>query len=136
MRAPSFAWSMWKRTSFRVTAECSFTGMLTSPKVSAPLQMALAMGPPGRTILPPVGAGNAVPRAGARRRFRQKGETMPGKRPSDEGGDAPRTDLPPTREPYTDDYFGTGEEEGVVRETDAPEGDPVDEAGDRGRRHA
>jgi hypothetical protein len=46
---------------------------------------------------------------------------MPGERPSDQGGDAPRTDLPPTREPYTDDYFGTGEEEGVVRERDAGE---------------
>ncbi len=43
---------------------------------------------------------------------------MPGKRPSDDG-EAPRTDLPPTREPYDDDYFGTGEEEGVVREREA-----------------
>jgi hypothetical protein len=47
---------------------------------------------------------------------------MAGERPSDQGGDAPRTDLPPTREPYTDDYFGTGEEEGVVRERDAGKG--------------
>lgn len=35
--------------------------------------------------------------------------------------EAPRTDLPPTREPYDDGYFGTGEEEGVVREREAPE---------------
>ncbi|HEX9051584.1 MAG TPA: hypothetical protein VF841_13715 [Anaeromyxobacter sp.] len=48
---------------------------------------------------------------------------MPGERPSDQGGEAPRTDLPPRREPYTDDYFGTGEEEGVVRESD-PGRDP------------
>jgi hypothetical protein len=34
--------------------------------------------------------------------------------------EGPRTDLPPTREPYDDGYFGTGEEEGVVRETEAP----------------
>lgn len=34
--------------------------------------------------------------------------------------DAPRTDLPPRREPYDDGYFGTGEEEGVERETEAP----------------
>ncbi len=47
---------------------------------------------------------------------------MPGERPSDQGGDTPRTDLPPTRDPYTDDYFGTGEEEGVVCERDAGEG--------------
>lgn len=37
------------------------------------------------------------------------------------GGDAPRTDLPPTREPYDDGYFGTGEEEGVEREREAPD---------------
>ncbi len=35
-------------------------------------------------------------------------------------GKEPRTDLPPRREPYEDDWFGTGEEEGVVRETEAP----------------
>ncbi len=45
---------------------------------------------------------------------------MPGERPSDR--DAPRTDLPPTREPYTDDYFGTGEEEGVERERGGADG--------------
>ncbi len=48
---------------------------------------------------------------------------MPGEREHQErgagpGGGAgqPRTDLPPTREPYEEDYFGTGEAEGVVRE--------------------
>src|SRR5512138_2394525 len=113
---------MWKRTSFCDTAECSFTGMLTSPKVSAPLQMARAMGPPGRTFLPRPGDGNAAPAprwpaaSPGRTLRRERGrDAMPGKRPSDEG-EAPRTDLPPTREPYDDDYFGTGEEEGVVRE--------------------
>jgi hypothetical protein len=61
---------------------------------------------------------------------------MPGERPSDQGGDAPRTDLPPTRDPYTDDYFGTDEEEGVVRERDAGEGEGEvggDEDGEAGR---
>jgi hypothetical protein len=65
---------------------------------------------------------------------------MPGERPSEQGGDAPRTDLPPTREPYTDDYFGTDEEEGVVREREADEGKQDDGDGDdpegRGRRAA
>jgi hypothetical protein len=31
-------------------------------------------------------------------------------------GESPRTDLPPEREPYYEGYFGTDEEEGVVRE--------------------
>ena len=35
-------------------------------------------------------------------------------------GKEPRTDLPPRREPYDEDWFGTGEEERVVRETEAP----------------
>ncbi|HET8540198.1 MAG TPA: hypothetical protein VFL83_10040 [Anaeromyxobacter sp.] len=48
---------------------------------------------------------------------------MASERPSDQGGEGPRTDLPPRREPYTDDYFGTGEEEGVVRERDAGDGE-------------
>jgi len=45
---------------------------------------------------------------------------MPGnpREPARERGDAPRTDLPPTREPYYEDYFGTGDEEGVVREAE------------------
>lgn len=38
-----------------------------------------------------------------------------------ERGEMPRTDLPPTKEPYDDDYFGTGEEENVVQEREAPE---------------
>lgn len=43
------------------------------------------------------------------------------KEPTRERGDVPRTDLPPTREPYDDDYFGTAEEEVVVREEKIPE---------------
>jgi hypothetical protein len=42
------------------------------------------------------------------------------RKPDDHRGskreDAPQTDLPPTRDPYYDGYFGTDEEEGVVRE--------------------
>jgi hypothetical protein len=53
---------------------------------------------------------------------------MAGERPSGPHSDAPRTDLPPRREPYTDDGFGTGEEEGVVREREAAER-PEDEEG-------
>ncbi len=34
---------------------------------------------------------------------------------------APRTDLPPVKDPYYEGYFGTGEEEGVVRERDDDE---------------
>lgn len=44
---------------------------------------------------------------------------MPKKPTERNPGDAPRTDLPPTREPYDDGYFGTEEEEGVVREREA-----------------
>jgi hypothetical protein len=61
---------------------------------------------------------------------------MPGERPSDQGGDAPRTDLPPAKEPYTDDYFGTDEEEGVVREREADEKKPDDGGTGRGRTAA
>lgn len=47
------------------------------------------------------------------------------KKPSEEGHDRrremPRTDLPPTKEPYDEGYFGTGEEENVVKEREAPE---------------
>lgn len=53
---------------------------------------------------------------------------MAEKRRDEGAGEAPRTDLPPTREPYTDDYFGTGEEEGVVRERDAGEAEPAEPA--------
>jgi hypothetical protein len=45
---------------------------------------------------------------------------MPGKR---EDREAPRTDLPPRREPYDEGYFGTEEEEGIVREREASEGE-------------
>ncbi len=47
-------------------------------------------------------------------------------------GDAPRTDLPPTRKPYSDDYFGTGEEQEVVREAeDTGEEGTWDEAAEK-----
>lgn len=41
------------------------------------------------------------------------------RRTDDRRDEAPRTDLPPDREPYYEGYFGTEEEEGVVRERDA-----------------
>src|SRR6266540_2919506 len=50
IRAPSFAWSRWKWTSFCVTAVKSFTGTFTSPNVSAPLQMALGISPSSPTL--------------------------------------------------------------------------------------
>jgi hypothetical protein len=43
---------------------------------------------------------------------------MPTKREDERRGEAPRTDLPPDREPYYEGYFGTDEEEGVERERD------------------
>jgi hypothetical protein len=53
------------------------------------------------------------------------------KKPGDEGrdrrGEMPRTDLPPTKDPYDDDYFGTGEEENVVREREATKTDEREE---------
>jgi hypothetical protein len=49
----------------------------------------------------------------------------------EEHRDAPRTDLPPEKEPYYEGYFGTDEEEGVVRER-GESGD--DEATERERR--
>jgi hypothetical protein len=33
----------------------------------------------------------------------------------------PRTDLPPEKKPYDEGYFGTGEEEGVVKERELTE---------------
>lgn len=54
---------------------------------------------------------------------------MPRKREQERRGDRPRTDLPPRREPYYDGYFGTEEEQGVERESDAEE-----EAGGRAER--
>ncbi len=44
----------------------------------------------------------------------------------DEREDAPRTDLPPVKEPYYEGYFGTDEEEGVVREEESGDGDEGD----------
>jgi hypothetical protein len=41
---------------------------------------------------------------------------MPRKPEDRRSEDVPRTDLPPEREPYYEGYFGTDEEEGVVRE--------------------
>ncbi len=61
---------------------------------------------------------------------------MPGERPSGDDREAPRTDLPPTREPYGDDYFGTGEEEGVVREHEIGGGEEEEGGAERDRRAA
>jgi hypothetical protein len=41
---------------------------------------------------------------------------MATKREDERKQEAPRTDLPPRREPYYEGYFGTGEEEGAERE--------------------
>ncbi len=46
---------------------------------------------------------------------------MPRKREEERRRESPRTDLPPRREPYYDGYFGTEEEQGVERESDAGE---------------
>ena len=120
IRAPSFAWSMWNRTSFWVTAVKSFTGTFTSPNVSAPLQMALGIGSPrlkrsfpGRV---PATRGRLPRGAGAGCTFAERRPTMPRKPDEASGGESPRTDLPPVKEPYYEGYFGTDEEEGVVRE--------------------
>lgn len=50
-----------------------------------------------------------------------------GEGPNDRRGEMPRTDLPPTKEPYDDGYFGTGEEENVVREREDPNADKDEE---------
>jgi hypothetical protein len=53
------------------------------------------------------------------------------RKPEDRGaGEAPRTDLPPTREPYYEGYFGTGDEEEKVRSDEdmREENIPDDEA--------
>jgi hypothetical protein len=49
------------------------------------------------------------------------------KKRADAAGEAPRTDLTPEKIPYDDDgdYFGQGEEEGVVKERQAS-GDEVE----------
>jgi hypothetical protein len=46
----------------------------------------------------------------------------PGKRAARGPEEAPRTDLPPVKEPYYEGYFGTDEEEGVVREEESGDG--------------
>jgi hypothetical protein len=51
---------------------------------------------------------------------------MPTKREDEGKQEAPRTNLPPKREPYYEGYFGTGEEEGAERERES--GDGKDEA--------
>ncbi len=51
---------------------------------------------------------------------KQAPEGQPGR----EAPEAPRTDLPPEREPYYEGYFGTDEEEGVVREEERKEDAP------------
>jgi hypothetical protein len=58
---------------------------------------------------------------------------MPGDERRDAGGagEAPRTDLEPKRLPYDDDYFGTGEEEDVVKEREASESEQGGEAPSR-----
>jgi hypothetical protein len=56
---------------------------------------------------------------------------MPTKKREERQGEAPRTDLPPTREPYYEGYFGTDEEEGIVRE-----GESGDEEADEPARGA
>jgi hypothetical protein len=43
--------------------------------------------------------------------------------------DAPRTDLPPRKEPYYEGYFGTEDPEAVVREEDEA-GKPRRDAGE------
>jgi hypothetical protein len=50
-------------------------------------------------------------------------EEAPKKQPDLEAPEKPRTDLPPGREPYYEGYFGTEEEEGVVREEEDDSGD-------------
>jgi hypothetical protein len=55
---------------------------------------------------------------------------MPRKRGKQREGradDAPRTDLPPKKEPYYEGYFGTDEEEGVERERQAPDAERTGE---------
>jgi len=46
--------------------------------------------------------------------------------------DAPRTDLPPLKEPTYERYFGTDEEEGVVREDESGDEEIRDEGADPG----
>lgn len=58
--------------------------------------------------------------------------TQDPRNPAGQRGDEPRTDLPPTREPYDEDYFGTGEEERVVREREeSPEAESSDDPAEK-----
>jgi hypothetical protein len=61
-----------------------------------------------------------------------------GKRRENGKGDAPRTDLPPAKDPYYEGYFGTDEEEGVVREEAERKGGRTDDEdpAERARRQA
>lgn len=45
----------------------------------------------------------------------QPGEQPTAPRSDERAGEAPRTDLPPTREPYYEGYFGNADEEEKVR---------------------
>ena len=56
----------------------------------------------------------------------QRREQPSERRPDEKAPETPRTDLTPEREPYYEGYFGTDEEEGVVREEEA--GDDPDAA--------
>ncbi len=59
---------------------------------------------------------------------------MPGtpndERKRDRREDAPRTDLPPRKEPYYEGYFGTEEEESAVREEEEKDRAPRQGAGE------
>ena len=55
---------------------------------------------------------------------------MPKKPEERRGEDAPRTDLPPVKEPTYERYFGTDEEEGVVREDESGDDQSRDEGAD------
>ncbi len=55
-------------------------------------------------------------------------------------GEAPRTDLPPEKDPYYEGTFGTDGEEGVVRERqgggEKDGGSSAEDAAERARRRA
>jgi hypothetical protein len=55
---------------------------------------------------------------------------QPGEQGTERRDDRPGTDLPPTKEPYYEGYFGTEEEEGVVREEEPGDGAPARDASD------
>lgn len=57
---------------------------------------------------------------------------MPKKGEDPSAGEAPRTDLPPAKEPYYEGYFGTDEEEGVEREQEDEGTDGADRRGSGG----